>query len=204
MNLADRDCNAVAFPAPLALDVRVITDPAFDTLDAKHGNRWTAIRTARAEAAKRRDGLNAVLGNAAGEVRPDMNFVVFGSLSRGEWTSGSDIDWSLLVDGQTDPEDVRTAKRIEHLLIKQKWKEPGPSGLFGSLSFSHSLVHDIGGATDSHVNITRRVLMLLESTALGDGSVRDRVVRAILSRYLEEDTTFILPNIRDPSSQDSC
>jgi hypothetical protein len=32
--------------------------------------------------------------------------------------------------------------------------------------------------------------LLLESTAIGDPSVRDRVIRAVLSRYLEEDTHF--------------
>ena len=120
-----------------------------------------------------------------------MNFVVFGSLARREWTSGSDVDWSLLVDGQTDPEDIYIAKRIEQLLIANSWQKPSPSGVFGSLAFSHSLVHDIGGSSDSHVNTTRRVLLLLESRGVAnDGSVRDRIIRALLGRYLEEDTHF--------------
>lgn len=129
--------NAVAFHIQFALDVRVKTDSPFAFLSAKHGNRWNAITAAREKAARRREDLAMLLGNSGGEVRPDMNFVVFGSLSRGEWTSGSDVDWTLLVDGQTDPEDIRTAKRIEDLLIRERWKEPGPSGVFGSLSFSH-------------------------------------------------------------------
>jgi UTP:GlnB (protein PII) uridylyltransferase len=78
------------------LDIPVKTELAFDSLCATHGNRWNAISTARQEAEKQREILTALLGNAGGEVRPDMNFVIFGSLSRGEWTSGSDIDWSLL------------------------------------------------------------------------------------------------------------
>jgi hypothetical protein len=57
-------------------------------------------------------------------------------------------------------------------------------------AFSHSLVHEIGGLADSHVNTTRRILLLLESKAIGDRTVCDRVIRALLSRYLEEDTHF--------------
>jgi predicted nucleotidyltransferase len=168
----------------------VTSSSPFASLSAGHGNRWTAIVEARAEAGRRRDELLKLVEREGSEFRPDMNLVVFGSLARAEWTSGSDIDWSLLVDGQTDPEDLHTAKRIEGLLVEAKWKKPGPSGIFGSLAFSHSLVHDIGGASDTHVNTTRRVLLLLESCAIGDGSVRDRVIRAVLARYLEEDTHF--------------
>lgn len=161
----------------------------WELLNEKFGP-WNNIRIARDTASERRSRLSALIQDKGAEIRPDMSFVVFGSLARRESTSNSDIDWSLLVDGQTDPEDIHIAKRIEDLLAKDGWKRPGPSGVFGSLAFSHSIVHDIGGPSDNHVNTTRRVLLLLESYAVGDRTVRDRVVRALLSRYLEEDTHF--------------
>ncbi|MDZ7617383.1 MAG: nucleotidyltransferase domain-containing protein [Patescibacteria group bacterium] len=33
----------------------------------------------------------------------DYDLVVFGSLARREWTSGSDVDWTLLIDGLRRP-----------------------------------------------------------------------------------------------------
>jgi predicted nucleotidyltransferase len=165
----------------------VAASSRFDELCSRDGTRWEAIRSARSKARHRREKLRNEFRQV---VRSDMELIVFGSLAREEWTSGSDIDWSLLVDGQTAPGDMRIAKSIEAHLTEAKWKKPGPSGVFGSLCFSHSLVHDIGGMADTHVNTTRRILLLLESASIGDSTVRDRVIRAILARYLEEDTHF--------------
>ncbi len=162
----------------------------FAQLNSRFGGPWTAIEEASKRAKEKRKALRELLCGKGDELRPDANFIVFGSLARGEFTQGSDVDWSLLVDGQTSPEDMEAAKRIEMLLRENGWKHPGPSGIFGSLTFSHSLVHEIGGASDSYTNTTRRMLLLLESRAIADGSVRDRVIRAVLARYLEQDTHF--------------
>src|SRR6266436_1061387 len=108
----------------IAFHQKVLSDRPFDALSAKHNHRWAAILQARAESQERQNSLKTLLGQIAGEVRPDMNFVVFGSLARGEWTAKSDIDWSLLVDGQADPADSQTARRIEGILVREKWKEP--------------------------------------------------------------------------------
>lgn len=47
------------------------------------------------ERARLRDALHR-------EVPADTAFVAFGSLARAEWTEASDLDWALLVDGQTE------------------------------------------------------------------------------------------------------
>ena len=46
-------------------------------------------------------GISSSLTRLTGE---DTSIVVFGSLARSELTSGSDLDWVLLVDGFADPE----------------------------------------------------------------------------------------------------
>jgi hypothetical protein len=46
-------------------------------------------------------------------------------------------------------------------------KEVGREGLFGSMAFSHDLVHQIGGEDDTNRNTTRRILLLLESKVIG-------------------------------------
>lgn len=126
-------------------------------------------------------------------LRPvDASFVVFGSLARDEFTAGSDLDWTLLVDGQADPEHVAIRQSIGSEVLKLEKKEPGPTGLFGGLAFSHDLIHQIGGGSDSNRNTTQRILLLLESRAIGDGAARDRVLRGVLQRYLQEDRGYEL------------
>ncbi len=56
--------------------------------------------------------------------------------------------------------------------------------------FSHDIVHHIGGEDDTNQNLTRRVLLLLESHALGRDEAHRRVVRHLLNRYLLEDRGF--------------
>ncbi|ACY14892.1 conserved hypothetical protein [Haliangium ochraceum DSM 14365] len=120
--------------------------------------------------------------------------IVFGSLARGEWTGGSDVDWTLLVDGQADPEHLSTVQQITGCLADLKYKEPGRTALFGGLAFSHGLIHQIGGEHDTNRNTTQRILLLLESAVVGgQKGVRERVIRQLLRRYVNEDYEY-----RDP------
>jgi hypothetical protein len=80
-----------------------------------------------------------------------------------------------------------------------RFNGPGPTDVFGGLVFSHELIHTIGGDEDTNKNMTRRLLLLLESAtieALGSKEVHNRVVKGILNRYVDEDATFIKANQR--------
>lgn len=133
--------------------------------------------------------------SSAGEklIQPDTSVVVFGSLARGEWTQGSDRDWTLVVDGQVDVQHADIASKIAGIIEEDK--KPGPTGVFGGLTFSDSIVHFIGGDDDTNTNTTRRILLLLESRSLEtDDIVRRRVLRALLDRYVGEDLLYHEPN----------
>jgi len=117
----------------------------------------------------------------------DTSIVVSGSLARGEFTSGSDIDWTLLVDGQADPTHHELVRTVREKVKSIESKPPGREGTFGSMVFSHGLVHEIGGEDDTNRNTTQRLLLLLESCAVGREDAHRRVVRSILDRYLLED-----------------
>jgi hypothetical protein len=119
---------------------------------------------------------------------------VFGSLARGEWTSGSDLDWTYLVDGQANSDHLRIAQEIDRVLQKnrEQFPLPGQTGIFGNLAFSHEIVHQIGGQADTNKNTTQCVLLLLESKAIGrEFQAYERVIRAVINRYLEEDTHLL-------------
>jgi hypothetical protein len=138
---------------------------------------------------------------AAVKVPPDIALVVFGSLARLEWTSGSDVDWTLLVDGPSDPEHFGLARDIEKGLEQAGFPPVGASGTFGSMASSFDLIHYIGGSEDSNQNMTRRILLLLESVSLSDTVVHERVLRGILKRYIQTDpavSTATTPTFRVP------
>lgn len=160
---------------------------AVTLLEQRLNADWPNLRTAREQATAKRKELTAALAEVDSE---DVSVVVSGSLARDEFTSGSDIDWTLLIDGVADPEHHNLTKKVRSIVSRLSGKDPGPEGTFGDMVFSHDLVHQIGGQDDTNRNTTRRLLLLLESRAIGREDAYRRVVRAILTRYLSEDRGF--------------
>ncbi len=128
----------------------------------------------------------------------DASLIVFGSLARDEVTQGSDVDWSLLVDGQANGDHHDASMAIKSTLENDlELAKPGPTGTFGSLVFSHELVHQIGGDDDTNRNTTRRVLLLLESCPIESNNskpVYERVTKQIVNRYLEQEPGIVTPD----------
>lgn len=91
------------------------------------------------------------------------------------------------LDGISRPQDEQLARDIRQALDQIKKKQPGREGVFGTFVSSHDLIHRIGGETDTNANTTRRILLLLESIAIGRPDAHGRVLNNILYRYLEED-----------------
>jgi hypothetical protein len=129
----------------------------------------------------------------------DLSLVLCGSFARYEMVRGSDYDWTLLVNGVVSNKHAKTARNINKLIENNQKRgiiSPGSSGTFGNMCFSHDLVHRIGGGADSNENLTRRILMLLESRPVSLSSadsskeVWSSVIHCILERYFEEDVHF--------------
>ena len=158
------------------------------------GADWPGYELAKQGTVKAEQALRGALQPDGGDRRlnPDASLVLFGSFARSEMLEGSDFDWSLLIDGVVDNSHADQAKSIG-AAIDAKLKSPGSSGTFGNLVFSHELVHRIGGGADSNANLTRRMLMLLESRpfslsgADSSSGVWDNVLKNILERYFQED-----------------
>jgi len=165
-----------------------MTEPtAVETLASRLGASWPAITGARARAGQELAELATILNDLS---TPDAAVIVYGSLARGETTSQSDLDWTLLVDGPAKPEQMTCVRQIRAALERKGRKPPSPGGAFGSMSFSHELVHRIGGDADTNRITTQRVLLLLESTPIRDAHgyheiVHDRAMRSVLGSYLE-------------------
>ncbi|EYF08903.1 nucleotidyltransferase domain-containing protein [Chondromyces apiculatus] len=155
-----------------------------EQLQTKTGREWPHLARARERSLETRRKLAELL---RAQDPSDTSIVVFGSLARGEYTSGSDLDWTLLIDGQADEAHHTQVREISRILSAEKYQEPGPTGVFGNFAFSHPILHQIGGQDDSNKNTTQRILLLLESMAIGKQDAHERVLRLVLSRYIEDD-----------------
>lgn len=157
---------------------------AIGRLEAKTDRAFSHIHKARALSSATLVRLRELLC----DLDPvDTSIVVFGSFARGEYTAGSDIDWTLLVDGRADEAHFTQARAITNVLDAAKFQPPSPFGVFDNVSFSHPLLHLIGGHDDTNRNTTQRILLLLESIAIGRSEAHERVVDLILRRYVEDD-----------------
>src|SRR5690348_3403196 len=128
-----------------------------EALSQSLGRPWPAISAAQSSAEEVQQLLSEQLGEFSSD---DLDIVVFGSLARGEWTSGSDVDWTLLIDGQASPYHRTVARRIRERIAATSFRgkelnEPGTEGIFGNMAFSHDIVHHIGGQADTNRNTTQ-------------------------------------------------
>ena len=169
-----------------------------EDLSKSIGENWTHINSARANTESTLQKIRTVLNSNSKDGVPifpndgSISVVAFGSLARYEFTSGSDLDWTMLVDGPVDTKHLDIKRETEKNLEELDLRGPGQEGTFGEMVFSHDLVHQIGGDEDTNRNTTRRCLMLLESIPIfGDETAYRRVINAIITRYLEDDPNIV-------------
>jgi predicted nucleotidyltransferase len=94
-----------------------------------------ALADARRKALETREELDQFLSSRVTRyTSEDTSLVVFGSLARGEWTSGSDLDWTYVIDGQANSDHLIIAQQIHSLLTEQKerFRPPGQTGPLGT------------------------------------------------------------------------
>ena len=180
-------------------------DPTIDyvqMLSSQRGRTWPSLTAATNSANEVREVLRRSLSERFGAFSSaDIDVMAFGSLARQEWTSGSDVDWMLLIDGQATPDHRILARDVGARILQTQYRGknlrlPGAEGIFGNMAFSHDIIHHIGGQADTNRNTTQRVLMLLEAFPIrhigysSDLGPYERVTRNILYRYLHDDTNF--------------
>ena len=128
---------------------------------------------------ERRRALQAI------ESDRDVAVVLMGSWGRLETTAGSDNDFMCLVNGDTRPSaEVRPSVEDAWKAMGSSGKRPGAEAIFGVPVFSSDL-RKIGLEDDGNKNLTRRMLLLLESRCvLGDDAYRT-AKQALLDSYLQ-------------------
>jgi predicted nucleotidyltransferase len=122
-----------------------------EQLSSRVGSTWPNIDAAWRQTVALRQQL-AELESFSSE---DASVVVFGSVGRGEVTESSDVDWTLLIDGPSDPNHAYLVTRIRGRLKDLELAEPGRTETFGVMAFSHELIHHIAGTHDTNQNLRR-------------------------------------------------
>jgi predicted nucleotidyltransferase len=164
-------------------------EPPYPTLELSRrlGVQWPNIEADRERSNQKLDQLKALLVELDSE---DTSIIILGSLSRKEFTPDSDIDWYLLVDGIADPNHHALLLDAEKKIKDFAGNDVGREKTFATIVSSHDLIHNIGGEDDTNRNLTRRMLLLLESTSVTGSIAHERVVKNILKRYMMEDRSF--------------
>jgi predicted nucleotidyltransferase len=147
------------------------------------GGDFPALMAARA---RTREAVGARRAALAGlEIDPAAAVVLFGSWGRGELTRRSDDDWALLVEGS---ERVAVPPDLDQLAqaLGADARRPGRTGVFGGRIFSDDLHGRIGLDADSNANLTRRMLLMLESQPVAGDATHRRIWERVLDGYLED------------------
>lgn len=156
-----------------------------DRLAEATGATFAHINEARSRTAARIAEVSTVLG--AHVPVAGISTCIFGSWAREELTEESDNDWAILVNREFGPYDP--AVLAEFVPAQSELgaddRKPGEQGVFGVPIGVNELIENIGLDADSNTNLTRRMLLLLESREL-HGNVRCAAVRGVLGRYLNE------------------
>ncbi len=142
---------------------------------------WVHLKTSRHLTKTTRKELETALQHLN---LKDTSIVVGGSLARGDYTTGSDIDSILLIDGPADPTHHVHFGKVHKVINSKSGKPVGPDGVFDTMVFSHELVHNIADQKDDNSNFIHRLFLLLESEAIGCKDAYNRVKRTILNTYL--------------------
>jgi hypothetical protein len=119
-------------------------------------------------------------------VDPAASVVLFGSWGRGEVTRRSDDDWAVLVEGGARPGVAPEPEAVAAALGGGGQRAPGRSGVFGGRIFCDDLISRIGLDADSNANLTRRMLLMLESRPVAGEAAHRRCWEQVLDGYLED------------------
>lgn len=141
------------------------------------------LTDARARTARRLSETQERLTEAQAD--PDVCVALFGSWGRRELTERSDDDWAIIVNGTERPDVRPTPAQIGETLGAGE-REPGNQGIFGDTVFCDHLVERIGLDADDNKNLTRRMLLLLESVAVINEAAHRACRKRVLDGYLDE------------------
>lgn len=160
-----------------------------ERLQQRTGRAFPALRAARALTARRLAERAELLRGLTAP--PNTTVALMGSWGRHELTRGSDDDYVVMVRGPEPPEvwspAHETAARVAERFERDPggFSAPGRQGVFAEVVYSGGLMR-VGLDDDTNTNLTRRMLLVLESVAVCHADVLAGVRRDIVHDYLRD------------------
>ena len=160
-----------------------------ERLQEQAGRSFPALLGARGRTAQRLVERAALLDGLM--IEANAAVVLMGSWGRHELTGGSDDDYVVLVRGFAPAggwgAEQATAARIAERFARDPggFSAPGRQGVFAEVVYSADLMR-VGLDDDTNTNLTRRMLLVLESVAACHADVLDGVRRDVIVDYLRD------------------
>jgi hypothetical protein len=148
---------------------RVTGDRGVARLEAASGVSFQHIAAARAETERRLIERRSRMASV--QVDEEAAVVLMGSWGRREVTSESDDDFMVLLAGAPRKNALASIEEVAETL---GGRPPGPEEIFGRQVLLDELRGKIGRDEDTNANLTRRMLLTLESVAICGDSVQRR------------------------------
>jgi Putative nucleotidyltransferase DUF294 len=160
-----------------------------ERLQQRSGRPFPALETARERTAHRLAERAALLDGVT--IDRHAAVVLMGSWGRQELTTGSDDDYVVLVRGLAPhdgwgPEQETAAKVAERFARDPGgFSAPGRQGVFAEVVYGGDLLR-VGLDDDTNTNLTRRMLLVLESVAACNAGVLAGVRLDVIQDYLSD------------------
>jgi len=160
-----------------------------ESLQRRANTCFPALGAARERTAQRLAERAALLDGV--DVHSHAAVVLMGSWGRHELTTGSDDDYLVLVRGLAPHggwggEQETAAKVAEHFARDPGgFGAPGRQGVFAEVVYSGDLLR-VGLDDDTNTNLTRRMLLVLESVAACNAQVLAGVRLDVIQDYLSD------------------
>ncbi len=148
-------------------------------LEAVSGEAFPALRRAQEDTRRELDARRERLRPLDA---PGAAVILMGSFGRHELTGGSDDDFMVLFDPQ--PALGGSELTLSAVAALLGGRPPGQEEIFGKPVSLADLVERIGSDGDSNRNLTRRMLLVLESVCAYGEELHDRARERLIDGYL--------------------
>jgi hypothetical protein len=160
-----------------------------ESLERLSETGFPALRAARERTAGRLAERAALLDGV--QLHRNAAVVLMGSWGRHELTAGSDDDYLVLVRGLAPHggwgDEQETAAKVAERFARDPggFGAPGRQGVFAEVVYSGDLLR-VGLDDDTNTNLTRRMLLVLESVAACHADVLAGVRLDVIQDYLSD------------------
>jgi hypothetical protein len=144
------------------------------------GASFQHIMAARAETERKLVELRDRISSLA--VDEEATVVLMGSWGRREITSESDDDFMVVFEGAPRADAHPSVEEVSEAL---GGRPPGREEIFGQPVLLADLREKIGRDADTNANLTRRMLLMLESVAVCGEEVHARARSGLIAGYLD-------------------